>query len=244
MEAANRTRDGTEQHGPGGMRRARLPGGAAAVTAIAELRRAGQVRLIDSLVVESATGEVSTSELVECEEYDEATPRSVPRPICSAPRTRPRPPRRSNRARARRCCSSNTSGPRAADAIREAGGRIAGTVRVPPEVVEEAQIACREAVTAAAIGSSRACSCNAPLMRPVVRSAGTSRRARPAGPAHARGVRGRRGEAARRQRGLRRLNGVGLRRGAGPPARGPRGRSSAVRCGRPPGPAGPGRSRR
>lgn len=41
---------------------------------------------------------------------------------------------------------------RAADAIREAGGRISGTVRVPPEVVEEARHAYDEAMAAAAVG--------------------------------------------------------------------------------------------
>ncbi|WP_030690170.1 hypothetical protein [Streptomyces globisporus] len=92
------------------------------------------MRLTDSLVVvKSVPGEVSASELVECEEYDEATAEIGPEVDLLGPRTRPRPPRRSYR-------------------VRAAGGRITGMVRIPPELVEEARRACRGAVAAVAVG--------------------------------------------------------------------------------------------
>ncbi|MEU0400810.1 hypothetical protein ABZ318_11230 [Streptomyces sp. NPDC006197] len=76
--------------------------GADAPHARAELRRAGQVRLIDSLVVvKSVTGEVSTSELVEYEEYDGATAEIGPEANLLGPEDAAEAARRSNRVRAR-----------------------------------------------------------------------------------------------------------------------------------------------
>lgn len=244
MEAANRTRDGTEQHGPGGMRRARLPGGAAAVTAIAELRRAGQVGLIDSLVVESATGAVSTSELVEYEEYDEATAEIGPEVDLLGPEDAaetaetlepgscalmllvehvwaarggrdPRGRRPDHRDRARTARGRR----RGADRLSRGRDRRRDRKQLSVFLQRPPHATGRPISRHVSVSSpSRACS------RP-----GSSRPSR---------------RSCSASGGLRRLNGVGLRRGAGPPARGPRGRSSAVRCGPPPGPAGPGRSRR
>ncbi|MFF0479116.1 DUF6325 family protein [Streptomyces sp. NPDC004284] len=127
---------------------------AAAVTAVAELRRAGQVRLIDSLVVvESATGEGSGSELVEYEEYGDATAEI-------GPGINPLGPEDAAEAAetlepgscALMLLVEHVWATRAAEAIREAGGRISGSVRVPHEVVAEARNAYHEAVVATAAG--------------------------------------------------------------------------------------------
>ncbi|MCX5395134.1 DUF6325 family protein [Streptomyces sp. NBC_00094] len=128
----------------------------AAVTAVAELRRAGQVRLIDSLVVvKSESGEVSTSELVEYEEYDEATAVIGPEANLLGPE---------DAAEAAETLEPGTSAlmllvehvwaTRAAEAIHDAGGRISGTVRIPPHHVQQALEAHSEAVAAAAAGRS------------------------------------------------------------------------------------------
>ncbi|MFE2561145.1 DUF6325 family protein [Streptomyces sp. NPDC059352] len=126
----------------------------AAVTAVAELRRAGQVRLIDSLViVKSLTGEVSTSELVEYEEYDEATAEIGPEANLLGPEDAAEAAGTLEPG----CCAlmllvEHVWAARAAEAIREVGGRIAGNVRIPPDHVEQARGAYREAVVAAAAG--------------------------------------------------------------------------------------------
>ncbi|MFF3607768.1 DUF6325 family protein [Streptomyces sp. NPDC002463] len=126
----------------------------AAVTAIGELRRAGQVRLIDSLVVvRSATGEVSTSELVGYEEYDEATAEIGPEANLLGPEDAAEAAETLEPGScALMLLVEHVWAARAAEAIREAGGRIAGTVRIAPDLVEEARHAYREAVAAAAVG--------------------------------------------------------------------------------------------
>ncbi|MFF6840125.1 DUF6325 family protein [Streptomyces tanashiensis] len=124
------------------------------MTVVAELRRAGQVRLIDPLVVvKSVGGEVSTSELVEYEEYDDATTEIGP----EANQFGSEDAAEAAETLEPGSCAlmllvEHVWAARAADAIREAGGRIAGTVRVPPELVEEARYAYREAVAAATVG--------------------------------------------------------------------------------------------
>ncbi|MEU4275286.1 DUF6325 family protein [Streptomyces tanashiensis] len=124
------------------------------MTVVAELRRAGQVRLIDPLVVvKSVGGEVSTSELVEYEEYDDATTEIGP----EANQLGSEDAAEAAETLEPGSCAlmllvEHVWAARAADAIREAGGRIAGTVRVPPELVEEARYAYREAVAAATVG--------------------------------------------------------------------------------------------
>ncbi|MFI6417085.1 DUF6325 family protein [Streptomyces sp. NPDC050842] len=124
----------------------------AAVTAFAELRRAGQVRLIDSLVVvKSVAGEVSTSELVEYEEYDEATAEIGPEVNLLGPEDAVEA---AETLEAGSCALmllvEHVWAERAAEAIREAGGRISGTVRIPPDHVDQARDAYREAALAAA----------------------------------------------------------------------------------------------
>ncbi|MFE4306115.1 DUF6325 family protein [Streptomyces sp. NPDC056517] len=123
----------------------------AAVTALADLRREGQVRLVDSLVVvKSAGGEVSTSELVEYEEYDEATAEIGPEVNLLGPEDAEEAAETLEPGScALMLLVEHVWAARAADAIREAGGRIAGTVRVPPEYVRQAQDAHREAVAGA-----------------------------------------------------------------------------------------------
>ncbi|MGW6396103.1 DUF6325 family protein [Streptomyces sp. NPDC055103] len=124
----------------------------AAVTAVADLRRAGQVRLIDSLVVaKSVSGEVSTSELVEYEEYDEATAVIGPEANLLGPE---------DAAEAAETLEPGSCAlmllvehlwaARTAEAIREAGGRVSASVRIPPDHVDQARDASREAVAAAA----------------------------------------------------------------------------------------------
>ncbi|WP_328940525.1 DUF6325 family protein [Streptomyces sp. NBC_00250] len=122
----------------------------AAVTAVADLRRAGQVRLIDSLVVvKSVSGEVSTSELVEYEEYDEATAEIGPEINLLGPQDAEEAAETLEPGScALMLLVEHVWAARAVDAIREAGGRIAGSVRVAPEHVDQARDAYREAVAA------------------------------------------------------------------------------------------------
>lgn len=124
----------------------------AAVTAVAELRRAGQVRLIDSLVVvKSVTGEVSTSELVEYEEYDEATAEIGPEANLLGPEDAVEAAETLEPGScALMLLVEHVWAERAAEAIREADGRISGTVRIPPDHVDQARDAYREAALAAA----------------------------------------------------------------------------------------------
>ncbi|MFF5922256.1 DUF6325 family protein [Streptomyces flavochromogenes] len=128
----------------------------AAVTALADLRRAGQVRLIDSLVVvKSVGGEVSTSELVEYEEYDEATAEIGPEVNLLGPEDAEEAAETLEPGScALMLLVEHVWAARAADVVREAGGRIAGNVRVPPEYVRQAQEAQREATAAAMTGRS------------------------------------------------------------------------------------------
>ncbi|MFF7442773.1 DUF6325 family protein [Streptomyces sp. NPDC008122] len=126
----------------------------AAVTAVGELRRAGQVRLIDSLVVvKSVTGEVSTSELVEYEEYDEATAEIGPEVNLLGPEDAAEAAETLEPGScALMLLVEHVWAARAAEVIREAGGRVAGRVGIAPDLVEEARHAYGEAVAAAAVG--------------------------------------------------------------------------------------------
>ncbi|MEU3688548.1 DUF6325 family protein [Streptomyces narbonensis] len=123
-----------------------------AVTAVADLRRAGQVRLIDSLVVvKSVTGEVSTSELVEYEEFDEATAEIGPEANLLGPEDAAEAAETLEPGScALMLLVEHVWAARAAEAIREAGGRISGTARIPPDHVEQALDAHREAMAALA----------------------------------------------------------------------------------------------
>lgn len=124
----------------------------AAVTAVADLRRAGQVRLIDSLVVvKSVTGEVSTSELVEYEEYDEATAEIGPEANLLGPEDAAEAAETLEPGScALMLLVEHVWAARAAEAIRDAGGHVSGTVRILPDHVEQARDAYREAVAVAA----------------------------------------------------------------------------------------------
>ncbi|MFE1903949.1 DUF6325 family protein [Streptomyces gardneri] len=124
----------------------------AAVTAVADLRRAGQVRLIDSLVVvKSLTGEVSTSELIEYEEYDEATAEIGPEANLLGPEDAAEAAETLEPGScALMLLVEHVWAARAAEAIREVGGRISGNVRIPPDHVEQARDAHRQAVAAVA----------------------------------------------------------------------------------------------
>ncbi|MEU9706133.1 DUF6325 family protein [Streptomyces sp. NPDC047981] len=107
---------------------------AAAVTAIADLRRAGQVRLIDSLVVvKSVSGEVTTSELVEYEEFEEAVAEIGPEADLLGPEDAAEA---AETLEAGSCALMLLVGhlwaERASEAIREAGGRVTARVPVPP----------------------------------------------------------------------------------------------------------------
>ncbi|MFB7590144.1 DUF6325 family protein [Streptomyces sp. NPDC056169] len=128
----------------------------AAVTAVADLRRAGQVRLIDSLVVvKSVTGEVSTSELVEYEEYEEATAEIGPEANLLGPEDAAEAAETLEPGScALMLLVEHVWAARAAEAIREAGGRVSGTVRIPPDHVEQARDAYREAVAVSVAGRS------------------------------------------------------------------------------------------
>ncbi|GHA90734.1 DUF6325 family protein [Streptomyces termitum] len=124
----------------------------AAVTAVADLRRAGQVRLIDSLVVvKSEAGEVSSSELVEYDEYDDATEEIGP----EANLLGPEDAAEAAAALEPGSCAlmllvEHIWAADAAEAIREAGGRVAASVRIPDAYVDEARDAYRRAVAEAA----------------------------------------------------------------------------------------------
>ncbi|MET9346925.1 DUF6325 family protein [Streptomyces termitum] len=124
----------------------------AAVTALADLRRAGQVRLIDSLVVvKSEAGEVSSSELVEYDEYDDATAEIGP----EANLLGPEDAAEAAAALEPGSCAlmllvEHIWAADAAEAIREAGGRVAASVRIPDAYVDEAREAYQRAVAEAA----------------------------------------------------------------------------------------------
>lgn len=122
-----------------------------AVTALAELRKAGQVRLIDSLVVtKSAAGEVSSSELAEYEEYEDAAAEIGP----EANLLGPEDAAEVAQALEPGSCAlmllvEHVWAAQAAEAVRAAGGHVAGRVPVPHAFVEQAHAAYREAVAAA-----------------------------------------------------------------------------------------------
>ncbi|MFF5970252.1 DUF6325 family protein [Streptomyces sp. NPDC012769] len=128
----------------------------AAVTAIADLRRAGQVRLIDSLVVtKTAAGEVWSSELVEYEEYEEAVAEIGP----EANLLGPEDAAEVGATLEPDSCAlmllvEHVWAARAAEVIREADGYVAGRVPIPHAFVEQARAAYREAVAEAASGRS------------------------------------------------------------------------------------------
>ncbi|MFF5504861.1 DUF6325 family protein [Streptomyces roseolus] len=124
----------------------------AAVAAIAELRKEGQVRLIDSLVVvRSPSGEVSTSELIEYEEYDEATAEIGPEANLLGPEDAAEVAQSLEPGScALMLLVEHIWAGRAAEAIREAGGRVAARVPVPDAHVDEARAAYEQAVAAAA----------------------------------------------------------------------------------------------
>ncbi|MEU2658856.1 DUF6325 family protein [Streptomyces sp. NPDC007325] len=124
----------------------------AAVAAVAGLRKEGQVRLIDSLVVvKAASGEVSTSELVEYDEYDEATAEIGPEANLLGPEDAAEVAQSMEPGScALMLLVEHIWATRALEAIHEAGGRIAASVRIPDDHVEEARAAYREAVAAAA----------------------------------------------------------------------------------------------
>ncbi|MFC9730175.1 DUF6325 family protein [Streptomyces roseolus] len=124
----------------------------AAVAAIAELRKEGQVRLIDSLVVvRSEAGEVSTSELVEYDEFDEATAEIGPEANLLGPEDAAEVAQSLEPGScALMLLVEHIWAGRAAEAVREAGGRVAARVPVPDAHVEEARAAYEQAVAAAA----------------------------------------------------------------------------------------------
>ncbi|MFF2777218.1 DUF6325 family protein [Streptomyces sp. NPDC058052] len=124
----------------------------AAVTAVADLRKEGQVRLIDSLVVvKSPGGEVSTSELIEYDEYDEATAEIGPEANLLGPEDAAEVAQSMEPGScALMLLVEHIWAARAAEAIRGAGGRIAASVPIPDAHVEEARAAYRQAVAAAA----------------------------------------------------------------------------------------------
>lgn len=124
----------------------------AAVAAIAELRKEGQVRLIDSLVVvRSPSGEVSTSELIEYEEYDEATAEIGPEANLLGPEDAAEVAQSLEPGScALMLLVEHIWAGRAAEAIREAGGRVEARVPVPDAHVDEARAAYEQAVAAAA----------------------------------------------------------------------------------------------
>ncbi|MFD8010992.1 DUF6325 family protein [Streptomyces sp. NPDC059762] len=124
----------------------------AAVAAIAELRKEGQVRLIDSLVVVRApSGEVSTSELVEYDEFDEATAEIGPEANLLGPEDAAEVAQSLEPGScALMLLVEHIWAARAAEAIREAGGRVAARVSIPDAHVEEARTPNREAVAEAA----------------------------------------------------------------------------------------------
>ncbi|MGW4054875.1 DUF6325 family protein [Streptomyces sp. NPDC004779] len=123
-----------------------------AVAAIAELRKEGQVRLIDSLVVVRASGgEVSTSELIEYDEFDEATAEIGPEANLLGPEDAAEVAQSLEPGScALMLLVEHIWAARAAEAIQEAGGRVAARVPVPDTHVEAARAAYEEAVTAAA----------------------------------------------------------------------------------------------
>lgn len=129
----------------------------AAVTAIADLRRAGQVRLIDSLIVtKSAAGEVSSSELVEYEEYEEAAAEIGPEANLLGPEDAAEVAETLEPGScALMLLVEHVWAARAAEAIREADGRVAGRVPIPHEFVEQAHAAYREAVSTSAPTAGR-----------------------------------------------------------------------------------------
>ncbi|MFJ3903613.1 DUF6325 family protein [Streptomyces sp. NPDC090025] len=122
-----------------------------AVTAIADLRRAGQVRLIDSLVVtKAADGTVGSSELVEYEEYEDAVAEIGPEANLLGPEDAAEVAETLEPGScALMLLVEHVWAARAAEAIRAVDGRIAGRVPIPPEIVAEAHTAYREAVAAA-----------------------------------------------------------------------------------------------
>ncbi|MFH9958265.1 DUF6325 family protein [Streptomyces roseolus] len=124
----------------------------AAVAAIAELRKEGQVRLIDSLVVvRSEAGEVSTSELVEYDEFDEATAEIGPEANLLGPEDAAEVAQSLEPGScALMLLVEHIWAGRAAEVVREAGGRVAARVPVPDAHVEEARAAYEQAVAAAA----------------------------------------------------------------------------------------------
>ncbi|MEV7282491.1 DUF6325 family protein [Streptomyces sp. NPDC093111] len=122
-----------------------------AVTALAELRKAGQVRLIDSLVVtKSAAGEVSSSELAEYEEYEDAAAEIGPEANLLGPEDAAEVAQTLEPGScALMLLVEHVWAAQAAEAVRAAGGHVAGRVPVPHAFVEQAHAAYREAVAAA-----------------------------------------------------------------------------------------------
>ncbi|GAA3507160.1 DUF6325 family protein [Streptomyces showdoensis] len=129
----------------------------AAVTAVADLRKAGQVRLIDSLVVtKSATGEVSGSELADYEEYEEAAAEIGPEANLLGPEDAAEVAETLEPGScALMLLVEHVWAAEAAQAVREAGGHVAGRVPIPHEFVEQARTAYREAVATAATTAVR-----------------------------------------------------------------------------------------
>ncbi|MER8044540.1 DUF6325 family protein [Streptomyces sp. NPDC094032] len=128
-----------------------------AVTAIADLRKAGQVRLIDSLIVtKSAAGEVSSSELVEYEEYEDAAAEIGPEANLLGPEDAAEVAETLEPGScALMLLVEHVWAAHAAEVIREADGYVAGRVPIPHAFVEEAHAAYRDAVTAAAAAAVR-----------------------------------------------------------------------------------------
>ncbi|MFE0106671.1 DUF6325 family protein [Streptomyces sp. NPDC059009] len=124
--------------------------GRGAVAALAELRRSGEVRVMDSLVVaKAATGDTSRAELDEFEEFADVLAGREEEPNLIGPED------------AEEAAAVLEPGGcallvlvehlwagRAARAVRGAGGHIAASVRIPPDRVEQARAAYRTAAGA------------------------------------------------------------------------------------------------
>ncbi|MEV3852719.1 DUF6325 family protein [Streptomyces sp. NPDC050095] len=125
------------------------------VSALAELRKEGAVRVVDSLVVtKSADGDVTSSELAEYEELaDVLAGRVEETNLIGAEDARETGELLDPGSCALIVLVEHLWAQRAADAVRGAGGRIAASVRIPPEHLAEAHVAYEKAVAAAAAGN-------------------------------------------------------------------------------------------
>ncbi|MYW68869.1 hypothetical protein GTY65_33055 [Streptomyces sp. SID8379] len=126
------------------------------VDTLADLRREGSLRVMDSLVVTKAgDGSVTSSEL---HEYEELKAVLGPGYEDEATLIGPEDAQEAAGLLGKGNCAllllvEHVWAQRAAESVREAGGRIAASVRIPPEHVDEAATAYLRAVADAAAGN-------------------------------------------------------------------------------------------